>query len=153
MSFAFDSKEQPRLDVASVRTRSAVQDLPEVLTREYGRVMQALGKQGLNPSGPPFVVYYNMDMQDLDIEAGLAVAGDFANDGDVLRSEIPAGRVATCLYTGPYDHIREAYDVLMAWMKDQGLRESGPAYEFYLNDPGNTPAEQLQTDVRIPIEG
>lgn len=152
MSYGFSIQEQPRLGVSSVRTRAAVQDLSDVLTREYGRIMERLGKQGLRPSGPPFVIYRNLDMQDLDIEAGFPVADAFVNDGDVVLSEIPAGRVATCMYTGPYDRIGEAYDGLMAWMEEQGVHGTGPAYEFYLNDPADTPPEQLQTDIRIPIE-
>jgi effector-binding domain-containing protein len=115
--------------------------------------MEELGRQGLEPSGPPFVIYRNMDMQDLDIEAGVPVADGFRTDGHVVSSEIPAGRVATCLYTGPYDRIGEAYDGLMSWMEEHSVTGSGPSYEFYLNDPADTPPEQLQTDIRIPIQG
>jgi effector-binding domain-containing protein len=35
---------------------------------------------------------------------------------------------------------------------DQGYTPSGVAYEYYLNDPNQTPPEELKTRVVFPVE-
>ena len=36
-------------------------------------------------------------------------------------------------------------------MHEQGLETNGPAYEFYLNDPQDTPRDELKTLVLMPV--
>lgn len=60
-------RKQPAQPIMSIRMRTAVQELPNVLGKAFGDVAMAIGEQGQQPRGPPFVAYYNMDMQDLDI--------------------------------------------------------------------------------------
>jgi effector-binding domain-containing protein len=152
MSYDLSIEDQPRLGTVVARTRTAAKDLSDVLGREYGRIMQGLTRQGLLPSGPPFVIYKNMDMDDLDLEVGFPIKCPFAPEDGLEAGEIPACRVVTCLYTGPYTGIGEAYDGLMSWMEEHHFEGTGLAYEFYLNNPAETPASQLKTDIRIPLK-
>jgi effector-binding domain-containing protein len=152
MSYSCSFQEQSALPTMAVRRRAPVEQLSDVLGHEYGRIFQMLQAHGSIPSGPPFVIYRNMDMQDLDLEIGFPVVGDLESEGDVVRAEIPAGRVAACLYTGPYEGIGEAYDGLMRWMEEHGVEGSGFSYEFYLNDPFEVPPSEIQTDIRIPLK-
>jgi effector-binding domain-containing protein len=139
---------QPTL---SIRTRAAVQDLPKLLGEAYGKIMQYLGELGETPGGAPFVAYYNMDMQDLDMEIGFPTLSPLPGIGEVHAGQIPAGKAATCLYTGAYNEIASAYTELSAWIATQGVRPTGVAYEFYLNDPQHTPAAELQTLILFPL--
>lgn len=45
----------------SVRTRAAVERLPQVLGPAWGQVMACAGKAGAMPSDAPFVAYHGMD--------------------------------------------------------------------------------------------
>src|SRR4030042_2762496 len=112
MDYQCEVKEQPAQLTVSIRTRAAVQDLPQVIGGAYGTIVQYLGEVGEETSGPPFVVYYNMDMQDLDMEIGFPLSKRLAGKGEVKSSGIPGGKVATCLYVGPYDGIGSAYEGL-----------------------------------------
>ena len=38
--------------------------------KPWSTILQYAGQMGVQPSGPPFVAYYNLDMQDLDLEIG-----------------------------------------------------------------------------------
>ena len=71
MTFKCEIIEREAQHTLSVRTTSAVQNLPEVLGKNYEAIMQYLGQLNKQMSGPPFVAYYNMDMQNLDIETKL----------------------------------------------------------------------------------
>jgi effector-binding domain-containing protein len=153
MAYPCELKEQPVQPALSVHTRTPVQNLPLVLGMAFGAIMQHLGSLKENPTGAPFVAYYNMDMQDLDIEIGFPVARSLSGNGQVQPGQIPAGKYASCLYTGPYADCNPAYEALSAWIRKNGYEATGTAYEFYLNDPQTTPQQNLQTLISLPVRG
>ena len=131
-----DRSEQPTL---VVRTRAAVERLPQVLGPAWGSIMAYASKAGAEPSGPPFVAYHDMDMQDLDLE------------GDVRSARLPAGQAVETVHVGPYDQLGSAYEALEAWMKANGRVAGGPPHEHYLNDPQETPPGELRTRIVWPL--
>jgi effector-binding domain-containing protein len=137
--------------VVSIRTRTAVQDLPALLAQTYLTILQCLGQAGGEPAGPPFVVYYNLDMQDLDMEIGFPVQQPFSSLETVQNSEIPAGRYATTLHIGPYNQMDAAYGALNSWIQQNSFQATGAAYEFYLNDPREVDPKDLQTRILFPL--
>ncbi len=147
MTYECEMKEQAAQPVLSVRTRTAVENLPQALGQAYGVIAQYLSELGLQPAGPPFAGYFNMDMQDLDVEIGFPVAVQIEGKGDIKNSEIPAGKVAVKLFKGSYSDIEPAYNELMEWITREGREATGIVYEFYLNDPAETPPEELLTQI------
>jgi effector-binding domain-containing protein len=107
---------------------------------------------GEQPAGPFFAVYYNDDMQNLDVGIGFIVSQLLPGKDEIQPSEIPAGSYAACLYTGPYSHIKEAYDTLGKWLQDNGRQATQVAYEMYLDDPSKTLPAQLRTIVMQPLQ-
>ena len=152
MSYKCEIKEHPTKPALTVRKKVSVQELPQVLGMTYGIIAQYLGELGEQPIGPPFVAYYNMDMQNLDIEIGFPVSKKLPEKGDIKASEMAGGKVATCLHTGPYDKIEPAYNTLNKWIEDNGYEATGVAYEIYLNDPRETPPQELQTQILFPLK-
>lgn len=144
MTYQCEVKEQPVQKTLSIRIRAAVQDLPRVFEEGYGTIAQYLGELGEQPIGPPFAAYYNMDMDDLDVELGFPVARTLPGRAQIKAGEIPGGRVATCLHIGPYSEMEPAYTALTDWVKDNGYEATGVVYELYLNDPRETPPAQTQ---------
>jgi effector-binding domain-containing protein len=145
-------KERAKQPTLMIRTTTSMQDLSNVLGKAYGAIVQYLGSLGVAPAGPPLAVYYNMDMENLDIGIGFPVAKALPGEGKIQAGEIPAGKYASCLYTGPYDEIGDAYDALTAWVEENDYEATGLAYEFYLNDPNETPPEALQTQILFPLK-
>ena len=146
MSYHCEVKEQAAQITLSIRTRTAVQDLPRVLGEGYGQIAQYLDELAEQPAGPPFAAYYNTDMADLDVELGFPVGRKLAGRAEIKASRLPGGRVASCLYTGPYSAIEPAHTGLAKWVAENGYEVTGICYEFYLNDPGETPPAELQTE-------
>ncbi len=147
MTFKCEIIEREAQHTLSVRTTSAVQNLPEVLGKNYGAIMQYLGQLNKQMSGPPFVAYYNMDMQNLEIEIGIPVSNKLSDKDEIKASEIPFGKFASCLYIGPYSEIRPAYESLTKYIEEQGYEAAGYVYELYLNDPSEVQPEKLQTEI------
>lgn len=151
MKYPCEIIEQPTQGVLSIRTRASVDQLPQVFDKAFYEIMIYLSENGVHPAGAPFAAYYNMDMQDLDIEIGFPVNQTLLGNNEIQPNEIPAGRQAACLYTGPYNQLEQAYHQLSQWVKENGYTPTGIAYEFYLNDPSVTPENELQTKIVFPL--
>ena len=152
MTYNCEIEERKAQDVLSVRTKASVQDLPQVMGKVYGNIAQYLGEMGECPAGPPFATYYNMDMQNLDVEIGFPVSKNLQGKNDIKASKIPAGEYASCVFTGPYSDIEPAYNALSHWIKENRYEVTGIAYEFYLNDPDVTPPNELKTEILFPLK-
>jgi effector-binding domain-containing protein len=152
MSYQCEVQERAAQPAMSIRTRAPVGELGQVLGKSFAAIWQYLGELGEEPAGPPFAAYYNEDMQDLDVEIGFPVSRGLPGKDDIEASEIPGGKVATCLHTGPYSEIEQAYNALSRWMQDNGYEATGVAYEVYLNDPSETPSKELQTQIAFPLK-
>jgi len=128
-----------------------VQALPQEIGRALAAIAMHLASCGEVPAGAPFVAYYNMDMQDMEVEIGFPVSRQLPGEGEIQSSELP-GKVATCLFVGPYSESRPAYDALTEWTEKQGYEPTGIAYEIYFDDPSQTPPEELKTRIMFPLK-
>ena len=151
MSYQPKIIEREKQYVLSIRTRTAVKDLPAALGESYGAIASYLGQLGETPTGAPFAGYFNMDMQNLDVEIGFPVSKSFPGKGNIQSGRIMGGKFGTCIHTGPYNAIESAYNALQHFIGESGFQASGVAYEFYLNDPNETPEAQLQTQILFPL--
>ncbi len=152
MSYQFEIQEQPARPALSIRARTPAQALPQVIAEAIGTIMAYLDSLGERPSGASFVAYHNRDMNDLDIEIGFLVTRPLLGNDRVQASELPRGKVATCLFVGPYSEMAPAYAALAAWVKEQGYEPTGTSYEFYFDDPSRTPAAELRTEIAFPLK-
>ncbi len=147
MKYKCGAEEQFPQPVLLIHTTTPVQNLPQTLGQGYQTIMEYLGELQNQPAGAPFVAYYNMDMANLDIDIGFPVNGSLPAKGSIQSSKLPAGRIATCEYTGPYPEMAGAYDELNQFIKENGYEPTGVVYEFYLNEPGAVPPEELKTRI------
>lgn len=147
MTYEFELSEQKAQNTIAIRTRSAASDLPQVLGKAFDALMNYMNETGVQALGAPFVGYFNMDIQDLDIEVGFPVAVPSVEKGEIKPSTIPAGKQLSCLYKGPYSQIEPAYNAVMEHIAVNNYTWTGICYEFYLNDPDNTPESELLTKI------
>lgn len=141
--------DQPTL---TIRATNPVDKLPEFFGKAFGGVMAYLQELGEEPTGMPFGAYYNLDMTALDVEAGFPVAKVFPGKGEVKSSTISGGTFLSTMHIGSYDSMEPAYDALKKWARDNGYEPSEIAYEFYLNDPNESPGTVPETEIRIPVK-
>ncbi len=151
MNFTCKLVQKQAQTVLSVRTRTAASNLQQAAGSGYGSIMGYLSEIGESCAGAPFIAYYNMDMEDLDIEIGYPVSRILPGNDEVKLGEIPGGKYAECLYTGPYSKCEPAYNALMKWIEENGYKATGICYEFYLNDPADTPENELQTIISFQL--
>ncbi len=152
MSYKCELRVQVPKATMTVRIRTPVSQLPQVLGKAFGEIAAYIGTLGEQPAGPPFVVYHNMDMQDLDIEIGFPVNKPLPAQGKLQPGALPEGKAATCRYTGPYEEVGTAYEALSKWVDENGYEITGLTIESYLNDPQTTAPDQLQTQIAQPLK-
>ncbi len=146
-----ENKTRQEQKTACVRVRTPVEGLKGELGKAYGEVMAILSGQGVQPTGAPFAVYYNMDMKDLDVEIGFPVSQSFQPSGRVRPSTLPGGRTAVCVHKGAYDSIGDSYSALSAFIAQNKATPKDLCYESYLTDPQVTKPEELLTEINFPL--
>jgi effector-binding domain-containing protein len=152
MSYNCEILEKPAQPSLAIRTRTAVADLPQLMGKSYQAIAQLLGELGEQPAGPPYAAYFNMEMQNLDVEVGFPVHHVLSGKGQIVAGEIPGGKLASCQFTGPYSDMVPAYEALQQWVSEEGYEATGVSYEVYLNDPAQTPPQELMTQIIFPLK-
>ncbi len=147
MTYKCELVDQTAHPTLSIRTTTSIKELPQELGKAYGAIGQYMGELGEQPAGAPYAAYFTFSMESMDIEIGFPVGGSLPGIGEIQSGEIPAGKIAQTIYTGPYNKIEPAYNALTAFVEQQGYEATGVAYEFYLNDPGEVAPDELLTQI------
>ncbi len=85
----------------TIRTRTRVSNIAALFGKGYAAIAQLLQERGTVPAGPPFALYYNMDMDDLEVEFGFPVDALLQGSGSITASATPSGKAVTTLYIVP----------------------------------------------------
>ncbi|HEY1552889.1 MAG TPA: AraC family transcriptional regulator [Kofleriaceae bacterium] len=145
----------PELTVASVRH-----------VGPYNQINQAFQRLGplaasarlFAAPGVKLVAIYYDDPQttpanELRSDAGIVVAAGTALPDGLDAHTLRAGRYAKTVHAGPYTTIGDTWAQLMgSWIPGHDLRiADGVSYEVYLNDPSTTAANDLLTEIYVPV--
>lgn len=153
MSYEVVVKEVNAQPIVSIRIKCHVAMIGSELAEILPEVFRYLRENDVWPSGPPFTRYHGFSEAEVDIEGGMPVPAPLAGSGRIAAGELPGGKVATTIHTGPYEKLPEAHDALHAWMKDQQIDPAGAQWEYYLTDPGKEPdPSKRQTELVLPIK-
>lgn len=145
-------KEQKAIPVLCIRTHASVGMLPQVIGEGYAKIMAYMETLGQQPSDIPYVAYYTLDMQNLDISIGFPVAKALPATQGIESSEIAPGLFVETVYTGPYSQMEKTYNDIFAWMQENKLEQSGECYEYYYNSPEEVPESELKTRISIRVK-
>jgi effector-binding domain-containing protein len=138
--------------IISIRGRHAQAEIPGFLGRSFGLLFGHLKLLGVDPAGPPFVIYHAFGPAGMDAEVCVPVASPVSATGGVEGRVLPAMTVARTLHVGPYEDLGGAYDAVTDWIRGRGFELAGPMRERYLNGPGeNVSPAEYQTEVEIPV--
>lgn len=148
----FEIAEKQEQPVLFIRTVTAAANLPQEIGRAYGAIAQYMAEIGQPPQEAPYTVYYNMDMEHLDVEMGFPVAQPLPGKGEIKAGSISPGKQASCVYHGPYSGMGPAYEALTAKAAQSGNIPTGVYYEFYYNAPGEVPDSELLTKIMFPLK-
>jgi len=140
-------EQRPAQPYVAIRTAVAIpfgKHLPPL----WAKVSQWLAGQGVTDFGPAIIRYLTTDMsKKLDIDVGFLINQPQKADKHIIADELPAGRYATLLYTGPYrgNGVYKANVALIGWAQEHkiiwnttnrdGVEWWNGRAEIYLTDP------------------
>jgi AraC family transcriptional regulator len=148
-----------------------IKDLPELRVATlahvgpYNRISEAFAKlgeiagpAGLFGPGTAMIGIYHDDPEttasaELRSEAALSLRPGAKVPEGLGERRIPAGRYARTTHIGPYEGLGDTWSRLMGqWLPASGQRiRDGVSYEIYRNTPADVPADQLKTELYVPI--
>jgi effector-binding domain-containing protein len=135
----------------TIRTTTRVENLSQLIGQSYGAIMQYMAEVKEPVEREPFVIYYNLDMENLDVELGFPVSHELPAHGQIKPSSLPTGPAARTTFTGPYEKMAPTYEELGKFVTDNGHETTGISIEYYLTGP-ETPADQQVTRIVFPIK-
>ena len=106
----------------AIRSRLPMSELPTVIPRDIGAVIEWMGQNGVAMAGAPFVRYHAVDLErGLEIEVGVPVGGAVPGGDGVESGAFPAGRYAAVVHIGHYDRLVDTHAALQDWVRRRGL--------------------------------
>jgi effector-binding domain-containing protein len=124
--------------------------------RLLNQALEAMAAQGLEPSGPPFGLFYDdpgrVPVAELRSRACIPVGGRVTAAAPLAFDVLPSTTVVYAFAAGAYPEVPRAYPGLFAYMAQRGWVEDGPAREIYLVAPGSvSDYGELITELQVPV--
>lgn len=128
-------------------------DISENMGAVFHEVWGFMEANAIKAAGPALSVYYDYSPDSMTFRAGFAIArDDMEKARDAIRADvIPAGRALHFVHKGPYATLRDDYALMMQHLEENALEAGKPSWEFYMNDPSQTPEDELLTECYLAL--
>jgi effector-binding domain-containing protein len=136
----------------SIRITTRIEELPNIIGKNYMKIMSYLEELGEKPLDVPFTAYHNLDMKNLDVEMGFIVDKKLPDRDEIKAGIIPAGKSVTYMYKGAYDGMQKVYDEIMEWINKNKYEFNGSYYEYYYNSLEEVKESELLTKIVLPLK-
>ena len=83
MGYIIQIAETENQPVLSVRTKTSVENLPNIVGEVFGSIAGYIAANGDEPLGPAFIAYYNLDVENLEVEIGFPVAREMEGKAEI----------------------------------------------------------------------
>ena len=131
---------------AIVKASVPFAEIPAAQRSARSKVDAALPSLDAAPIGRSLTRFCTPSDGRLDMEMGSIVARPFAATGDVVPSDLPAGRAAHFQLKGSFEGMQGAWQTLFDWCKAEKLSLAGINWEIYSPWDGVDPTT-LDTDL------
>jgi effector-binding domain-containing protein len=139
-------------EAAVIRLTIPRSEMMKVFGPAVRELMAALAAQGIKPAGGVFAHHLQMSLDTFDFELGVRVSGPVKAAGRVRPGQLPAGKVARTVYSGPYEGLPAAWGEFDKWMKANGHQQAENLWEVYSIGPESSPdPANWRTELNRPL--
>jgi len=131
---------------AVVKAKVSFPEIPKAQRSARAAVDAALPSLEAGLPGRPVTRFRTPAQDMLEMEMGTIVGRSFAAKGEIVPSDLPAGRAAHFQLKGPFDGMPGAWQTLFDWCKAERLELAGVNWEIYMPWEGVDSAK-LETDL------
>lgn len=153
-----------------IKKAAKTMQMGKVMGTAFGRVLSRIESQGAarRSEDMPFCIYRDLDWDALSdkgiiatfkmmffkewhLELGITTPSSLEGIDDIETADLPAGRFVRTIHQGPYTKVGDTYKRIRQYAQETGLDFENYSIERYINDPGDHPPEDLETEVLVPI--
>ena len=147
------------LQIAS-QSGSDPQEISQAMQQAFGELQQISQAHAVQFAGPPRAIYTSYSPEQVEFTVVMPIAAGVGGLGEglVTVGEVPGGKALRFVHQGPYPKLMETYGKITEWMKANGMLQTDadwakymPMWEEYVNDPESTPADDLLTNIYVPL--
>ena len=148
------TNQQSQIAVAIKKENATMAEISVLATEGLQKIFGFLAQQGVQIAGAPYLAYTNgnADFTQFDVELGIPINKEIAVNDEFFMSKTCEGKEITATHTGAYKDVDVVYTALMEYMAENKLESTGVYYDYYLNNPADTPESELLTQVVFPIK-
>jgi effector-binding domain-containing protein len=116
---------------AVVKSTVAMADMPQAERAARAKIAEALAQLNVGPEGDSFTLCRMPRDGKMHYEPGVIVARACEPTGDVVPSELPAGRAVRHVLVGPFDRLPQAWPAIFSWCSTKALKLEGTFWQVY----------------------
>ena len=148
------TNEKAQIAVAIKNEAVSMEHISEIATVGLSKIFGFLTQKGVQIAGAPYLAYSNSnaDFTQFDVELGIPVVEEVAVEGEFCMSRNCEGKAICGMHKGAYKDVEVTYVALMEYLTKNSLESTGIYYDYYINDPVDTPESELLTRVVFPIK-
>ena len=140
-----------------IKTVSSFNSVDADMKKDFTELRQWLSENKIPINGIPFSIYHNFNAVKDSISHTAAIPlveipSNYPNHWKI--GKLPKMTLKTVRHTGPYKHVGNAWSAAMMMIRNKEFKvnQKIKPMEFYRNDPSETPAEQLISDVSFAVK-
>lgn len=143
-----------KIALAVKKTAVDMSKLTDVFNELTMQLMKHLSEHGGVIVCAPYCEYSNgnEDYTQFDIEFGIPVDKPLPEKNGLYMTKTFEGKAITATHKGAYNTLEPVYEALMAYAKEYSLELTGVYYDFYLNNPEDTPEDELLTKIVFSLK-
>jgi len=88
--------------------------------------------------------------ENLPFEIALPISGQIKETEKIKIKKLPEQEMLTTIHKGKYNQVGQGYAQIVRYANENNLKLELPSRENYLNDPKETPEEELLTEIQFP---
>ncbi len=152
MAYEILTANLPASEAVAIRTTVPLKDLPSFFSEAFLELSQVIKKGSAEPVGPPFVRYYSVTPERVDVEAVMSCDKQVPISGRVQQLHLNAAQAAIVRHVGRYDKMKPAYDAITQWMANNDKHAIEAPREVYVTTEAEVPdPSEWVTLVEQPI--
>jgi len=138
-----------------IKSEGTMDEYATQMGASFGKIMEAIQSQGLQPAGAPFCHYVSFDEATgvTTYLTGIPVMAKGKDTDGVMAKKYPEIKVIQAMHTGPYEELMASYQKFMEHLAANQIETTQEAFEFYYTDPATEPnVMKWKTLIAFPLK-
>ncbi|MCK5809915.1 MAG: GyrI-like domain-containing protein [Cocleimonas sp.] len=145
----------PAIKYIGIENECKLTDIGKVMPTSFQTLAKFIQEKN-GSMGAVFAIYNEFDLvgQHASFISAIAIDRDIEVEAPFIMGELEESECVKVTHTGPYPHIGNGWAAAMGYARAKEIKttKSPIGIEYYLNDPVNTPTNELITAVILPIK-